>query len=141
MKINAWLIFGIIGVSLFGSQFGIYYYRAVWGDAEIWWTPKAMALPLRDTRNEFELFFKDELLQEHLKRGALSATDQNGQPMPVVADDIAVRLNNWHKTRASFLHTAVYLALFLGAALMSLVFGIAQMLAGKKANKSMLRGS
>ncbi len=139
MKINAWLIFGIIGISLFGSQFGIYYYRAVWGNAEIWWTPKTMALPINDTKNDFELFLNDELLQDHLKRGSLSATDRNGQPMPVVSDDIVVRLNNWHKTKVSFLHTAVYMALLLGASLMSQVIGIVQMLVEKNANKSMHR--
>lgn len=139
MKINAWLIFGIIGISLFGSQFGIYYYRAVWGNAEMWWTPKTMELTLNDTRNEFEIFLNDELLQDHLKRGSLSAIGSNRKPVQVVSDDIGVRLNNWHKTRASFLHTAVYMALLLGASLMSLVIGIAQMLAGKTANKPMSR--
>ncbi len=55
--------------------------------------------------------------------------------MPVVSDGIMVRLNNWHKTKASFLHTAVYMALLLGASLMSLVIGIVQMLVGKNANR------
>ena len=59
--------------------------------------------------------------------------------MPVVTGDIVVRLNNWHKTKASFLHTAAYMALLLGASLMSLVIGIVQMLVGKNANKSMHR--
>ena len=139
MKINAWLIFGIIGASLFGSQFVIHYYRAVWGNAEMWWTPKPVALSINDTRNDFELFLNDELLQDHIKRGSLSATDRNGQSMPVAADDIVVRLNNWHKMKASFLHTAVYMALLLGASLMSLAIGIVQMLVGKNANKSMHR--
>ena len=99
-KFNAWLLIGIIGISLFGSQFGIRYGRAVWGDPYIWWTPKTMALALNDTRQDFEIFLNDELLQNHLERGSLSAADLKGQSSRVVSDDITVRLNNWHKSKA-----------------------------------------
>ncbi|HDQ44150.1 MAG TPA: hypothetical protein ENN17_01460 [bacterium] len=132
MKFNAWLLFGIIGVSLFGSQFGIYYGRAVWGNADIWWTPRNMALPPEDTKNEFELFVKGDLLQDHLERGSLSATDPDGESKTLNSGDIAVRLNNRHKTKASLLHVAVFMALLLGASLMSLVVGIRQMMAMTK---------
>ncbi len=131
MKINGWLIFGVIGVFVFGLQFVIHYYPAVYGNAAIWWTPKTMALSINDTRNHFELFLHDELLQDHLKRASLSATDPEGHAIPVVSDDIKVRLNNWHQTQASLLHTAVYMALLLGASLMSLLLGIVQAFTGK----------
>lgn len=136
MKLNAWLILGIIGITLFGSQFGSYYYRAVFSDTEIWWTPKTMALPFMGTKNEFEFFVNDELLQDHLKRESLSVTDLNGNYITVLPDDIVVRINNWQKTKTSFLHTAVYMALFLGVSLMSLIIGVMQILTGKTANKS-----
>ncbi|MCJ8499727.1 hypothetical protein [Desulfatitalea alkaliphila] len=139
MKINAWLIFGIIGVSVFGSQFVIHYYRAVWGNAEMWWTPKTMALSIDDTRNYVELYLNDELLQDHIKRGSLSVTGRNGQSMLVGADDIKARLNNWHKMKASFLHTAVYMALLLGASLMSIATGIVQILAGANLSPGTVR--
>jgi hypothetical protein len=131
-KLNVWLLIGIIGVSLFGSYFGIYYGRAVGGSTDIWWTPKALALPLNDTRNEFEIFLKDELLQDHLERGSLLTTDLNGQSSRVVSNDIVVRLNNWHKTRASLLHSAVFTALLLGVSLMSLVVGVTARIAGNR---------
>lgn len=129
-RFNAWLLAGIIGVSLFGSQFGVYYGRAVWGSTDIYWTPKTMALPVNDTRQEFELFLNDELLQDHLERGSLSATDLNGQSSRVVPDDIVVRLNNWQKTKVSLLHGAVFMALLLGVSLMSVLLGVTQMIAG-----------
>jgi hypothetical protein len=137
-KLNPWLIIGIIGVSVFGSQFGIHYGRAVWGRSDIWWTPKSMALPFNDTRRQFEIFLNDELLQNHLERGSLSATDLKGQPYHVVSDDITVRLNNWHKIKASRLHSAVFMALLLGISLMSLIVGMTQFFAGNKDNAKYL---
>lgn len=95
-----------------------------------------MALPVNATRNEFEMILKDELLQDHLKRGSLSVTDRDGQLMSVGPDDVVVRLNNWHKTKASFLHVAVYLALLFGASLMSLVVGLVKMFVRRNANRS-----
>ena len=136
MKPNILLIFGIIGVSLFGLQFGIYYHRAVFGNSDIWWTPKSLALPINNTRNDFEIFLNDQRLQDHLERGSIYATDQNGHLIPLLTEDVVVRLNNWHKIKASSLHTAVYMALFLGASFMLLLIGIAQFIIGKTSDKA-----
>ena len=131
--INAWLIIGIIGVCVFGSHFGIQYGRAMLGRKDMWWTPKAMALPLEQTRREFELFINNELLQSRIKQGTLLAIDPEGNAYPVVSENVTVRLNNWHKTKASFLHIAVFTALLLGISLTSLIVGAIQYLENSKA--------
>lgn len=130
-KINAWLIIGIIGVCVFGSHFGIQYGRAMLGRKDIWWTPKTMALPLEQTRQKFELFVNDELLQNRIKQGTLLVINQEGKTSPVVSDYVKVRVNNWDKTRASFLHTTIFTALLLGISLMSLIVGVIQYFGNK----------
>jgi hypothetical protein len=79
------------------------------------------------------VFVNDELLQSRIERGALLAIDPEGKTYPVVSKDVAVRLNNWHKTKASFLHAAVFSALLLGLSLMSLVVGAIQCFGNNKA--------
>lgn len=137
-KTNGFLIVGIIGVSVLGSHFGIEYGRAVWGNNNMWWTPKSMALPLFKTRKNFELFISGELLQDHLDRRSLSATDAKGERYDLVPDDIYVRLNNWQKVKSSMLHTAVWIAFMLGISVMSLIVGVKQFISEDKttANKT-----
>lgn len=91
-----------------------------------------MALPRNDTRQEFELFLNDELLQDHLEpRTRISIGNRPERTIkPGGADDIVVRLNNWRKTKASLLHSAVFMALLLGVSLMSVLLGVTQMIAG-----------
>jgi hypothetical protein len=131
-KINGFLITGIIGVAVIGSHFGVQYGRAVWGSNDRWWTPKSMALTLSETRHNFELFVRGELLQNHLKKGTLSAIDSQGESYRLVPEDIQVRLNNWHKVKSSMLHSAVLAAFLLGISVMSLAVGVIQLVVEKK---------
>lgn len=136
-KTNGFLIAGIIGVSVVGAHFGIQYGRAVWGNNDMWWTPKSMALPLSQTRNNFEVFVSGDLLQNHLDRKSLSATNPQGERYDLSPDDIEVRLNNWQKVKSSMLHTAVWAAFMLGVSVMSFVVGVKQFISENKttANK------
>jgi len=136
-KINGFLIAGIIGVSVFGAHFGIQYGRAIWGNNDMWWTPKSMALPLSKTRHNFEVFVSGNLLQNHLDNGSLSVTDSQGERYILVPEDIEVRLNNWQKVKSSMLHKAVWAAFTLGISLMCLIIGVKQFISGNKtiANK------
>jgi len=131
-RINALLLIGIIGVSVFASHFALSYGRAVLGDRDMWWTPRSMAMPLPETRDDLHLFLDGEPLRDHLRRGALTARDPQGRSYRVVAEDIAVRLNNWHEVKASFLHAAVYSALLLGASAACLVLGLIQAFRGDR---------
>ncbi len=136
-KINGLFIAGIIGVFVIGSHVGVQYGRAVWGNSDMWWTPKSMALPLSETRKNFELFVRGDLLQNHLKKGTLSAIDSQGESYRLAPEDIQVRLNNWYKVKSSMLHSAVLAAFLLGISVMSLAFGVKQLVAERKkaANK------
>ncbi|MBD3336503.1 MAG: hypothetical protein GF355_13405 [Candidatus Eisenbacteria bacterium] len=120
---KALLLIGIIGTSVFGAHTGAQYGRAVWGDRDIWWTPRSLAVDLDETQDEFRLLVSGDLLQEHLRRGSLQATDAQGETYRVVAGDISVRLNNWDEVRASWFQSAVFSAFMLGAAVACLVLG------------------
>ena len=131
-KLNGYLITGIIGMAVIGSHFGVQYGRAVWGNNDMWWTPKPMALTLSETRHNFELFVRGDLLQNHLRKGTLSAIDSQGESYRIVPEDIQVRLNNWYKVKSSMLHSAVLAAVLLGISVMSLVVGLKQLVAENK---------
>jgi hypothetical protein len=133
-KINALLIIGITGSIIFGIQFTIHYGRTIWGNKDMWWTPMSMALPLSKTDQKFKLFLKDELLQDYIKQGALSATGPNGKTYCVATEDFKIRLNNWNKTKASFLQSAVFAAFFLGISITCLILGITQFFSKKRAD-------
>ena len=126
-RMNALLIIGITGFFVLGSHFGVQYWRAMWGNDSIWWTPKAMAVSLDETRRYFQMFISGESLQSHLKRTSLTATQRNGEAYRVVPEDIKVRLNNWYKVKASLLHGAVFSAFMLGVSVTCLVLGLAQL--------------
>ncbi len=131
-KINSLVIIGVVGTCVFGSHFAAQVGRSFLGNRDIWWTPKIMALSLDETRQDFEILLRGELLQGYLGRGALSAADADGSTYLVTPQDIGIRLNNWHKVNASLLRLALPTAFLLGVAVACLVFGLVQMFAAKK---------
>ena len=131
-KWNPFLLIGMIGIFTFGSQFAAKYIQAIWGNQNIWWTPMQMALPLNETKNDFAIFLGGEFLQKYIDQGTLSSTGQSGKTHWVASGDIKVRINNWHKTKASLLHWAVYLALALGSCITFFGIGLAQWIAQRR---------
>jgi hypothetical protein len=131
-KINALLIIGIIGTAVFGSHFGVQYGRAVWGNQDIWWTPMSLALSLDETDQDFRLFISGDSLQELLAQGSLTALDSDSQPYQLVPEDVQVRLNNWHKVKADFLHSAVFSGILLGVSLTCLILGVGEFIRRRK---------
>ncbi|MDH5297477.1 MAG: hypothetical protein OEV91_00475 [Desulfobulbaceae bacterium] len=127
------LFIGLIGTLVTGSIFFMQYGRATWGDQNIWWTPRPLAVSLADTRQEFELLINDELLQKHIQHQTLMVMDVNGGSYPVTKEDIRVRLNNWYKVKASLLNAAVLTAFLLGVSVTCLILGAIPM-GGSKEN-------
>jgi hypothetical protein len=125
-NVNPLFLMGLIGTLVIGSHFAAQYGRALWGDRDIWWTPRTMAVSLEDTKQAFELYVSGTLLRDHLERGSLSAVAANGTPYRVAQGDIRVRLNNWYKVNASLLHSAVPSAFLLGVSVTCLTIGIVQ---------------
>ena len=125
-KWNPFLLIGMIGIFTCGSQFAAKYTQANWGNRDIWWTPITMALPLEETKNDFAIYLNGESLQRHLARGTLTVTTDTGTSSRVASSGIKVRINNWHKVRASQLHWAIYFALALGSCATLFGIGVAQ---------------
>jgi len=123
-KLNLLLMIGLIGTPIAGTQFGMDYGRALWGETQIWWTPAAMALPLEQTGGHFQLLIDGEPLGNHLARHSLTALGSEGLAYFVTPDMVRVRLNNWPEVQAGMLHMAVYSALGLGVSLTCLVLGL-----------------
>lgn len=129
---NPLLLIGMIGVFVFGAHLLTQLARSFWEDQNIWWTPKQMALSLDQSRQHFELYVRDTLLQEHCERNTLLALDAEGNPHPVQAGDIAVRVNNWNSVNASFLRAAIPTTFLSGVSLTCFILGIGQMIMDKK---------
>ena len=116
---------GITGTLIFVSIFAANYGETLFGSKDIWWTPMPLALPLNDTRQEFELYIKGDLLQKHLERGTLAVVKER-QSLPLTMNDVKVRLNNWHKIKSSGLTGVAVFAFFLGISFTLLIMGIIQ---------------
>lgn len=130
--INPFLLIGGIGLLTVGSQLIVFLYRAYCGPDNIWWTPKAMAVPLGEATGDFEMFVAGEPLGKILAEGGLVVSKEGGTK-GVAVQDVSVRLNHWHKVKASFLGHATYMSFMSGASFALLVVGLAQMAAKRKA--------
>lgn len=117
---------GLTGTLIFGTGFLTGMYRAFWGDETVWWTHQTMRLPIEEARDSFELYIGGELLNKRLSDRTLFAVDKNRKQVPVAAGDIAVRLNNWDKIRASFLISAAISGFFFGVSICLLAVGVVQ---------------
>ncbi len=131
-KWNPFLIIGIIGIFTCGSPFATKYVQAIWGDPDIWWTPTSMALPLDQTKNHVAILLQGVSFDRHIDQGRLTVTDDRGATYRLTSGDITVRVNNWHKIRASRLHWAVYFALALGSCATFFGIGVGQWIAYAK---------
>lgn len=123
---NLLMMIGLVGTPIAGTQFGLDYGRAIWGETQIWWTPKEMALPLEQTGGHFQLTLDGEPLGNHLARNSLTALGSEGLAYFVTPDMVRVRLNNWPQVQAQMLHMAVYSALGLGVSLTCLIVGLVE---------------
>ena len=131
-RFNELLIIGLTGTIFFGSLFAGDYLGASESNKDNWWTPMSMALSLDQTRPEFELYLKKELLQKHIEKGTLLVANDGGNPSKLISGDIKIRLNNWNKVKAEKLKYAVFTAFFLGASIALLIIGLIRLVADKE---------
>jgi len=125
-QLNAFISFGFIGLLIFGSYLISDFYEAFYGSKSIYWTPKKMMLSLDQTRDHFELWINDIMLQKRLDEGSLYALDEKGDQYRVVSKDIGIRLNNWQAHQSWLLKYAVISAFFSGISLALFLVGIIQ---------------
>ena len=137
-KINPLVFIGLIGILTIGTTFAMQIYSAIWGNRDIWWTPRTMQLPIEDSRDNFELFISGKPLQKHISDGTLFALDNDGEQYRIVSKDITIRLNNWNKVRSSIFANAVISGVAFGIVITMLVMGLIQVYRQKNrsANKS-----
>jgi hypothetical protein len=91
--------------------------------ADIWWTPKALGLPLADTSDRVEVYVRDVALGEHVKAARLQLLTDAGAST-IAAPDIRLRFNNWDRIRAERIPSLLSAAMGLGAAGILLLFGL-----------------
>lgn len=115
---------GLVGTLIIGGMFFTDVYQAFWGNRNIWWTHQDMKLNIEQTRDSFELYIGGQLMQKRIAEGTLFSLDKNGKQYPVVAGDITVRLNNWHKVKSTALANATVSGFALGVVVTLLVTGL-----------------
>jgi hypothetical protein len=130
-RLNALLLIGIIGTFTVGATFAINVYRAFWGNQNIYWTARTMPLTIGETKNSFELFINKKSLHDHLSDGTLQAVLENGDQRSLVPSDITVRINNWHKVKASILPHSLLPCFLFSASFTMLIMGIIQLFSRK----------
>lgn len=91
--------------------------------ADIWWTPKALGLPLADTSDRVEVYVRDVALQEHVKAGRVQLLTDTGAT-PVTESDMRLRFNNWDRIRAQRIPSLLTAGIGLGASGVFFLFGV-----------------
>ena len=134
--VNPLLLVGFLGTMVFGSHFAANAARAFWGDRDIWWTPRSLRLPLDRTENEFALYVGEKPFAELLAGGLLRVVDENDEIRVLHPDNVRVGINNWHKTRASFLAHSTISGVAFGAFLALLGVGLAGLRTQRKNAKT-----
>jgi hypothetical protein len=131
-SINPLLLIGLVGFFTIGSSFFVDTYRAFYGEKDIYWTHQSMKMPIEETKNDFQMFIGGKLLQNHLSEKTLFVSDKNRTYYPVDSKDIAIRLNNWNKVKASILTKATFASFAFGITLTLLITGLIQTFIKKK---------
>jgi len=91
--------------------------------ADIWWTPKALGLPLADTSDRVEVYVRGVAFQEHVKAGRVQLQTDTGVT-PVTESDMRLRFNNWDRIRAERIPTLLSAGIGLGASGVLFLFGV-----------------
>jgi hypothetical protein len=91
--------------------------------ADIWWTPRALSLPLADASDRLEVYVRDVALNEHVKAGRVQLLTGTGAA-PVTESDIRLRFNNWDRVRAQRLPFLLGVGMVLGASGVLFLFGV-----------------
>ena len=91
--------------------------------ADIWWTPRDLALPLADTSDRVEVYVRDVALAEQIKAGRVQVLTDTGA-RPVAESDIRLRFNNWDRIRAERISSVLSAGIGLGASGVLFLFGL-----------------
>jgi hypothetical protein len=91
--------------------------------ADIWWTPRALALPLSEAADRVEVYVGDEALQRLLESGRVQLLTGGG-PVRVTESEVRLRLNNRDRIRAERIPSLLGACVMLGASGVLLLLGL-----------------
>lgn len=123
IKLSPLVLAGASGSLFWGLFFAIQLLQALGAKQNSYWTARTMPLRIEQTKDAFELRIGGKPLEE-LVYGRTLLVRSNGNTTPVSSADMAVRLNNWHKVRSSFLTHALWSGMVFSACLTLTVVGL-----------------
>ena len=106
-----WLVFGIVILAIPGSHLLRFFTQR----ADIWWTPRALSVPLAESADRVEIYVQGRSLQEQLGARRLQLVTDRG-PSPLDVADVTLRFNNRDRVRAGQIPGLLIAALVSGAA-------------------------
>jgi hypothetical protein len=99
--------------------------------ADIWWTPKAMSVPLEAGHHRVTVYLQDKELDDLVAKRQLLLQDDLGT-RAVTRMDVGLRFNNWDRVRAEQIPSLLIFAATAGAAAALLLVGLVWTLAGTR---------
>jgi hypothetical protein len=91
--------------------------------ADIWWTPKVLAVQLSDASDRVRLNVRDADLLEQIRAGRVQLLTETGVS-PVTESDVRLRFNNWDRIRAGRVAALISAAIGLGASGVVFLLGL-----------------
>ena len=98
--------------------------------SDIWWTPKALSVPLTDASDRVEVYVRDTPLQDLIGAGRIQLVTDTGASA-VVGPEVRLRFNNWDRVRAQRLPIVIGAAFCAGASSILFLLGILGRFPGK----------
>jgi hypothetical protein len=98
---------------------------------EIWWTPKAMSVPLEAGHHRVTVYVQGKELDDLVAKRQLLLQDDSGTRV-VTRMDLGLRFNNWDRVRADQIPSLLISAATAGAAAALLLVGLVLTLSGSR---------
>lgn len=98
---------------------------------DIWWTPRAMSIPLEAGQHRVRVYVRGNELDNLVAKRQVLLQDESGTS-PVSRTDIGLRFNNWDKVRAERIPGLLISAATAGAAAALLLMGLVLTLSGRR---------
>lgn len=99
--------------------------------ADIWWTPKALSVPMEEASDRVEVYVRELPLSEQVRVGRLQLVSDLGATA-VAGSDVRLRFNNWDRVRAQRLPFLLAAAVCAGASGVVLLLGILGWIPGRQ---------
>jgi hypothetical protein len=127
--IYRFLMLGLPAIFLFTS--GNRLYSFLHERPDIWWTPRAISVPLEAGHHRVTVSVRGKELDDLLARRQLLLQDERGTSV-VTRTDVGLRFNNWDRVRAEQIPTLLISAATAGAAASLLLVGLILTLVGRR---------